>query len=161
MVPGFWVNECVQSPVVAEFDHLIKSHPAYNEALTVAHAAGLEILEFLERRIVSRAKSLGEAALLARDIHVLPEFLGNRSPFADPDSHAVIAGLDLDVDIASMERLFVAGLWGLAYGLADVGGAFRSPGGDRDLVGVSGGPGRRSVVGRRLRVYPAPTSCGP
>ena len=43
-----------------------------------------KILEFLERRIVSRAASLGEAALLARDIHVLPEFLGNRSPFADP-----------------------------------------------------------------------------
>ena len=74
----------------------------------------------------SRARQYpGEAALLARDIHVLPEFLGNRSPYADPDSRAVIAGLDLDADIGSMERLFVAGLCGLAYGLADVVDAFR------------------------------------
>jgi D-ribulokinase len=146
MVPGFWLNEGGQSAAGAAIDHLIKSHPAYNEALAAAHASGIEILEFLERRIVSRAKSLGEAALFARDIHVLPEFLGNRSPFADPDSRAVVAGLDLDVDIASMERLFVAGLCGLAYGLADVVDAFRSHGVDSDLMVISGGAGRSSLV---------------
>jgi D-ribulokinase len=146
MVPGFWLNEGGQSAAGAAIDHLIKSHPAYNEALAAAHAGGLEILEFLERRIVSRAKSPGEAALFARDIHVLPEFLGNRSPFADPDSRAVVAGLDLDADIGSMERLFVAGLCGLAYGLADVVDAFRSHGVDSDLMVISGGAGRSSLV---------------
>jgi D-ribulokinase len=146
MVPGFWLNEGGQSAAGAAIDHLIKSHPAYIEALAMAHAGGMEILEFLERRIVSRAKSLGEAALFARDIHVLPEFLGNRSPFADPDSRAVVAGLDLDVDIGSMERLFVAGLCGLAYGLADVVDAFRSHGVDSDLMVISGGAGRSPLV---------------
>ena len=84
MVPGFWLNEGGQSAAGAAIDHLVRSHPAYDETVAAAHAAGMEALEFLERRIVSRAASLGEAALLARDIHVLPEFLGNRSPFADP-----------------------------------------------------------------------------
>jgi len=146
MVPGFWLNEGGQSAAGAAIDHLIKSHPAYNEAVATAQSAGMEVLEFLERRIVSRAPSLGEAALLARDIHVLPEFLGNRSPFADPYSRAVIAGMDLDTDIGSMERLFVAGLCGLAYGLADVVEAFRSHGVDSDLMVISGGAGRSSLV---------------
>src|ERR1700686_2470100 len=146
MVPGFWLNEGGQSAAGAAIDHLIKSHPAYNEALAAAHAAGMEILEFLEQRIVSRSGRLGEAALLARDIHVLPEFLGNRSPFADPDSRAIVAGMDLDVDIGSMERLFLAGLCGLAYGLADVVEAFRSHGVDSDLMLISGGAGRSSLV---------------
>jgi D-ribulokinase len=84
--------------------------------------------------------------LFARDIHVLPEFLGNRSPFADPDSRAIVAGMDLDADIGSMERLFVAGLCGLAYGLADVVEAFRSHGLDSDLMVISGGAGRSSLV---------------
>src|SRR5665213_1462546 len=118
MVPRFWLNEGGQSAAGAAIDHLIRSHPAHNEVIAAAHAAGLEILEFLERRIISRAANPGEAARFARDVHVLPEFLGNRSPFADPHSRAIVAGLDLDADIGSMERLFVAGLCGLAYGLA-------------------------------------------
>jgi D-ribulokinase len=146
MVPGFWLNEGGQSAAGAAIDHLVRSHPAYDEAVATARAGGMEILEFLERRIVSRSGSPGQAALLARDIHVLPEFLGNRSPFADPDSRAVVAGLDLDVDIGSMERLFVAGLCGLAYGLADVVEAFRAHGVDSDLMVMGGGAGRSSLV---------------
>src|SRR5438552_2266203 len=146
MVPGFWLNEGGQSAAGAAIDHLIRSHPAYNEVVASAHSAGMEVLEFLERRIVSRMPSLGEAALLARDIHVLPEFLGNRSPFADPYSRAVVAGMDLDVDIGSMERLFVAGLCGLAYGLADVVEAFRSHVVDSDMMVISGGAGRSPLV---------------
>jgi D-ribulokinase len=146
MVPGFWLNEGGQSAAGAAIDHLVKSHPAYGEAVAAARADGMEILEFLERRIVSRAQNAGEAALFARDIHVLPEFLGNRSPFADPDSRAIVAGMDLDTDIGSMERLFVAGLCGLAYGLADVVDAFRSHGVDSDLMVISGGAGKSSMV---------------
>jgi len=146
MVPGFWLNEGGQSAAGAAIDHLVKSHPAYGEAVAAAHAAGMEIPEFLERRIVSRVASLGEAAVLARDIHVLPEFLGNRSPFADPYSRAVVAGMDLDADIGSMERLFVAGLCGLAYGLADVVEALRTHGVDSDMMVISGGAGKSSLV---------------
>jgi D-ribulokinase len=146
MVPGFWLNEGGQSAAGAAIDHLVKSHPAYGEAVAVAHAAGMEIPEFLERRIASRVASLGKAAVFARDIHVLPEFLGNRSPFADPYSRAVVAGMDLDVDIGSMERLFLAGLCGLAYGLADVVEAFRAHGVDSDMMVISGGAGRSPLV---------------
>jgi D-ribulokinase len=146
MVPGFWLNEGGQSAAGAAIDHLVRSHPAYDEAVATAHASGIEILEFIERRIVSRSQNPGEAALLAADLHVLPEFLGNRSPFADPDARAVIAGAGLDADIGSMERLFVAGLCGLAYGLADVVEAFRSHGVDSDLMVMGGGAGRSSLV---------------
>jgi D-ribulokinase len=146
MVPGFWLNEGGQSAAGAAIDHLVKSHPAYGEAVAAAHAAGMEIPEFLERRIASRVASLGEAAVFARDIHVLPEFLGNRSPFADPYSRAVVAGMDLDVDIGSMERLFLAGLCGLAYGMADVVEAFRAHGVDSDMMVISGGAGRSPLV---------------
>jgi len=54
--------------------------------------------------------------------------------------------MDLEVDVSSMERLFVAGLCGLAYGLADVVEAFRSHGVDSDLMVISGGAGRSSLV---------------
>jgi D-ribulokinase len=77
---------------------------------------------------------------------VLPEFLGNRSPYADPNSRAVIAGLDLDADIGAMERLFIAGLCGLAYGLADVIDAFGAHQVQSSVIVMGGGAGRSPLV---------------
>jgi D-ribulokinase len=146
MVPGFWLNEGGQSAAGAAIDHLILSHPAHAEAVAAARDAGTGILELLEQRIVARAGTVGAAALLARELHVLPEFLGNRSPYADPDSRAVIAGLDLDAGIGAMERVFVAGLCGLAYGLADVVDAFSAKGVDTSMMVISGGAARSPLV---------------
>src|SRR5207253_6507060 len=72
MVPGLWLNEGGQSAAGAGIDHLVHSHPAYPEAATAATAAGVTLLELLERRVLARCPAVGEAALLARDIHVLP-----------------------------------------------------------------------------------------
>jgi D-ribulokinase len=146
MVPGLWLNEGGQSAAGAAIDHLIGSHPAYKQAVEAARAAGLDVLDYLERRVVSRFAHPGDAARLARDIHVMPEFLGNRSPHADPDSRAIVSGLDLDVDIGAMERLFVAGLCGLAYGLADVVDALRAHGVESELIVISGGAARSALV---------------
>jgi D-ribulokinase len=146
MVPGFWLNEGGQSAAGAAVDHLLRSHPAHAEAVAAARNEGVDIIEFLERRILSRVSSAGAAAAVARDIHVLPEFLGNRSPYADPGSRAVIAGLDLDADIGAMERLFVAGLCGLAYGLADVIDAFAAHKVESNVIVMGGGAGRSPLV---------------
>ena len=146
MVPGFWLNEGGQSAAGAAVDHLIRSHPGHAEASAAARREGVDIITFLEKRILARASNAGEAALLARDLHVLPEFLGNRSPYADPDSRAVIAGLDLDADLGAMERLFMAGLCGLAYGLADVIDAFKTHGVRSNMIVMGGGAGRSPLV---------------
>jgi D-ribulokinase len=146
MVPGFWLNEGGQSAAGAAVDHLIRSHPGHAEASQAAQRDGLDIIGFLEKRILTRAKNASEAALLARDLHVLPEFLGNRSPYANPDSRAVIAGLDLDADLDAVERLFLAGLCGLAYGLADVVDAFKAHGVQSNMIVMGGGAGRSPLV---------------
>ncbi|MGY8707789.1 FGGY-family carbohydrate kinase [Bradyrhizobium sp. 18BD] len=149
MVPDFWLNEGGQSAAGAAIDHLLKSHPGHAEASAAARGEGVDLIEFLERRIIARAGDASRAALLARDVHVLPEFIGNRSPYADPDTRAVIAGLDLDTDIGSMERLFVAGLCGLAYGLAEVIEAFAAHG-VRAGIMIMGGGASRSLLVRQI-----------
>jgi D-ribulokinase len=146
MVPGLWLNEGGQSAAGAGIDHLVRSHPAHEEAARLAKAEGLDVLDLLERRALARAADVGAAATLARDLHVRPEFLGNRSPYADPNARAVISGLDLDADLASLERLFVAGLCGLAYGLADVIDAMRSHDIACRMMVISGGAARSRLV---------------
>jgi FGGY-family pentulose kinase len=146
MVPGFWLNEGGQSAAGAAIDHLLRSNPAHAQVSAAARGEGVETIEYLERRILSHVGNAGAVAALARDIHVLPEFLGNRSPYADPDSRAVIAGLDLDADIGAMERLFIAGLCGLAYGLADVIDAFAAHQVRSNIIVMAGGAARSPLV---------------
>lgn len=146
MVPGLWLNEGGQSAAGAGIDHLMRGHPAYADAESAAAQAGLGLLDFLEQRVIARAGTLAEAALLARHVHALPEFLGNRSPHADPDARAVLAGLNLDHDLASLETLFVAALCGLAYGLADVVDAMRRQSITASMMVISGGASRSALV---------------
>jgi len=146
MVSGLWLNEGGQSATGAAIDHLVQSHPAYPELAAAATAGGVAPLDLLERSVIERLGSVGEAALLARDLHVLPEFLGNRSPYADPEARAVVAGLDLDRGLGSLQRLFVAGLCGVAYGLADVIDAMRAQGIPCRTIVASGGASRSPLV---------------
>jgi D-ribulokinase len=146
MIPGLWLNEGGQSAAGAGIEHLVRSHPAYPEAVAAAKAADMSLLDFLEHRAVARFQTVGETALLARSAHVLPELLGNRSPHADPSARAVIAGLDLDCDLESLERLFVSGLCGLAYGLADVVDVMRAHGIPCRMMVISGGASRSPLV---------------
>jgi len=146
MVPGRWLCEGGQSAAGAAIDRLVRSHPAYPQVHAAAAAQGRNVLEYLEVEATKGVASIGEAALLARGAHVLPEFLGNRSPYADPGMRAVIAGLDLNDDAAGLARLYVAGLCGLAYGLADIVDAMRARGIASEMMIISGGVSRSELV---------------
>ncbi len=146
MLPGRWLNEGGQSAAGAGIDYLVQSHPAFRETAAKAETAGLGALEYIEHSAVARAASLSETARLANHIQVLPEFLGNRSPFADPDARAIIAGLDLDRSLENLEALYVAALCGLAYGLADVVDAMKAQGIDCGLMVISGGAAKSPLV---------------
>jgi len=146
MLPGRWLNEGGQSAAGAGIDYLVQSHPAFRDAAAASEAEHMGLLEYLEQCAVGRSASISDAARLARHLHVLPEFLGNRSPFADPDARAIIAGLDLDRSIENLEALYVAALCGLAYGLADVVDAMRAQQIDCGLMVISGGAAKSPLV---------------
>ena len=141
MVPGLWLNEGGQSAAGAALDHLLTLHPAYAQAVERAETAGRPLLAWLE----AQANLAGDATL-ARSIHVVPEFLGNRAPHADPDARAVIAGLDLEDDLDSLVRLYVAGLCGLAYGARQIVEAMAAKGIVLQQIIISGGAAQSPLV---------------
>ena len=136
LIPGLWLSEGGQSAFGAAIDRLVKSHPAW---------AGRGF-EALERDILTRCGAPSQAAKLAQDLHVLPDFLGNRSPFADAHARGALAGLDLDEDEASLQALYVAGLCGLAQGLAQVVRALEAGGFAFDTLVACGGAARGRLV---------------
>ncbi len=148
MVPGLWLNEGGQSAAGAAIDTLVRRHPAAPEAEAAARAAGMSLSQFLSQEAEKRG---GAAALpgLVGELHVVPEFLGNRAPFADPDALGIIAGIGIDADIDSLVGLYLAGMCGLGYGARQIVEAEREGGIAIEAMVVSGGAGQ-SALSRQL-----------
>lgn len=146
MVPGMWLNEGGQSAAGAAIEQLLAFHPAAVEAETAAKAAGQGLPAWLAARAASMVSNLSEAVSLAQGLHVVPEFLGNRAPFADPHARAIIAGLGMERDIDSLVALYVAGLCGIAYGLRQIIDTQDKAGAPVDRVVISGGAGQLDLV---------------
>jgi D-ribulokinase len=150
MVPDAWLNEGGQSVAGAAIDQLLSMHPAAPDARRQAQDAGLALPDMLAERAAQGAASLSRTANLAKGLHVVPEFLGNRSPLADPQARAVIAGLGMDDDLESLVALYIAGLCSVGYGLRQIIEAQAAAGAPIERVVISGGAGRLDLVRQLL-----------
>jgi D-ribulokinase len=145
MVPGTWLCEGGQSAAGAAIDQLVSMHPAHGEAVARARAAGQSLPVWLADQALATCGAASEAVLLVRHLHVVPEFLGNRAPFADPKARAVIAGQGMERDIASLVSLYIAGICGLGYGLRQIVQAQAEHGAPVSSIAISGGAGQHPL----------------
>lgn len=150
MAPGLWLNEGGQSGAGAAIDQLIGFHPAAPEAQRSATAQGLSLPDWLAARAAQHVAKASEAVHLAGDLIVVPDFLGNRSPHADPQARAVIAGLGMEQDLDHLVALYVAGLTGIGYGLRQIIAASRAKGATIEAIVLSGGAGRQPLIRQLL-----------
>ncbi|MDD5201205.1 MAG: FGGY-family carbohydrate kinase [Terrimicrobiaceae bacterium] len=118
MIPDLWLTEGGQSATGALIDHVIFSHPAAAALKAQAKAQGKTVYELLNARLdaLAKAEACAFPAELTRDLHVQPDFHGNRSPRADPTLKGVIAGLGLSVTLDDLARQYLAAVQAVAYG---------------------------------------------
>lgn len=150
MVPGLWLNEGGQSAAGAAIDQLLVFHPAAREASDRAQASGKSLPAFLAEIATAQVETLSETVLAAGGLHVVPEFLGNRAPFADPHARAVIAGLGMERDLDSLVALYIAGLCGIGYGLRQIIETQAKHGAGVKRIVISGGAGSSPLVRQLL-----------
>jgi D-ribulokinase len=150
MVPDAWLNEGGQSVAGAAIEHLLSMHPATPDARQQAEQAGQSLPVMLASLAAQAADSLSGAVLLAKGLHVVPEFLGNRAPLADPHARAVIAGLGMENDLDSLVALYIAGICSIGYGLRQIIEAQTLAGAPIERVVISGGAGRLDLVRQLL-----------
>ncbi|WP_234187308.1 FGGY-family carbohydrate kinase [Shinella sp. NM-101] len=150
MVPGMWLNEGGQSAAGAAIEQLLSFHPAAGEAAERARSRGLSLPVLLAELAAEKAETLSGVAGLADGLHVVPEFLGNRAPFADPHARAAIVGLGMERDIDNLVALYVAGLCGIGYGLKQIIDAQAAAGAPVEKIVISGGAGQLDLVRQLL-----------
>ena len=165
MVPGLWLNEGGQSAAGAAIERLVGMHPAAVELAGIAARSGQSLSQWLAQQ-AERHGGAASADKLIGGLHVVPEFLGNRAPLANPDARGLIAGLDMATGADSLVALYLAGLCGLGYGARQILQAMRACGIRIDTIAISGGAGQSPLVRQLIadstgKVVYAPTSPEP
>ncbi|KAH7935098.1 hypothetical protein HPB52_003958 [Rhipicephalus sanguineus] len=117
MVPGMWLSEAGQSAAGALVDHVISTHPAY-PLVQAKTKPGRRPEDTLNAMLLTMCEQRGldSPSQLVADLHVWPDFHGNRSPVADPNLRGMISGLTLSAGEEDLAKLYLATLQALAYG---------------------------------------------
>lgn len=150
MVPGMWLNEGGQSAAGAAIDQLLAFHPAAREAANRAKQRAVPLPVFLADLALEKFENASAAVEHTQGIHVVPEFLGNRAPFADPHARALIAGLGMENDLDNLLSLYIAGICGIGYGLRQIIDVQDQAGATIENIVISGGAGQHPFIRQLL-----------
>ena len=139
MVPGLWLTEGGQSATGALIDHVIRSHARYAELEADARHRSTTVYALLNERLDALAASLAFPAALSSDLHVMPDFHGNRSPRADPTLRGMISGLRLSDSIDTLALIYLATVQAIAHGTRHIVDAMNASGYRIDTLVACGG----------------------
>ncbi len=150
MVPGMWLTEGGQSATGALIDHTIHGHARGAELAAEAQARGTTVYALLNERVARLATDRGVAfpAELVRELHVLPDHHGNRSPRANPTLRGMVSGLTLDDSVDALALLYLATIQALAHGTKHVLDACNAAGHRIDTLIACGGDAKNPLFVR-------------
>ncbi|XP_019387067.1 PREDICTED: FGGY carbohydrate kinase domain-containing protein isoform X1 [Crocodylus porosus] len=115
MVPGFWLNEGGQSATGKLIEHVVQGHVAFPELQAKAAASAQSIYTYLNSHLDLIKKSL-PVGFLTVDLHVWPDFHGNRSPLADLTLKGMVVGLTLSQGLDDLALIYLATIQAIALG---------------------------------------------
>lgn len=113
MIPGLWLNEGGQSAAGSLLDWTLHQSDAWPHLQDTAGQARRNPYAVLNDWVAALATRERRPT---RDLHVLPDHHGNRSPRADPSARGVVVGLTLEDGEAGLARRYLATVQALAYG---------------------------------------------
>ncbi|WP_167467300.1 FGGY-family carbohydrate kinase [Buttiauxella warmboldiae] len=113
MYPGWWLNEGGQSAAGALVDWTVMQSDAWPALRNEADALGCSVYQILNQW-VSELEACEKYP--TRQLHVLADHHGNRSPRSDANARGMVAGLTLEKGQPALARLYLATLQAIAYG---------------------------------------------
>nr|GAT46184.1 predicted protein [Mycena chlorophos] len=138
---GWWMNEGGQSSTGQLIDFVLTTHPAYATLVEEGKKQGKNIYTILtdtleKLRVEEGAETLTE---LTKDMHLYPDFHGNRSPLADPRMRGALMGLVLSSSLSDLARRYYLALQAIALQTRHIIDTLEAAGHDVRLVALSGG----------------------
>jgi FGGY-family pentulose kinase len=148
MLPGLWLTEGGQSATGALIDHIVQSHARAAELDARAKERGVNVYALLNDVLEGLASAAPFPAALTRELHVYPDFHGNRSPRADPTLRGMISGLRLSDSVESLALLYLASVQAIAHGTRHIIDSMNARGYRIDTLVACGGDTKNAVFVR-------------
>jgi len=156
MIPGMWLTEGGQSATGALIDHTVMSHVRGRELAAQARQQGKTVYGLLNNRLQELSAAAPFPSALTRDVHVLPDHHGNRSPRADASLRGMVSGLQLSDSVDTLALLYLATIQGLAHGTRHILAVMKDHGHRIDTLVATGGDAKNHVF---LREHADATGC--
>jgi FGGY-family pentulose kinase len=98
LLPNFWMAEGGQSATGELLKHVLETHPAYNETMSMAESFNTSIYDYLNSHLeeLKEKNKAPTVSYLGRHFFFYGDLWGNRSPIADPNMTGSIIGLSSD-----------------------------------------------------------------
>lgn len=98
ILPEFWMAEGGQSATGELLKHVLETHPAYNETMSMAESFNTSIYEYLNSHLQEMQEKIQAPTIsyLGRHFFFYGDLWGNRSPIADAKMTGSIIGLSSD-----------------------------------------------------------------
>lgn len=114
LFPRHFVHSAGQSVAGLLVDFVIRTHPAHSEMrLQAQDKHSHEYLNEVLRSMVRR-RDLPDYDGLTRDVHVWPDYHGNRSPLDEPSLRGMLVGLSMASDVENLAVVYLAFIQALA-----------------------------------------------
>ncbi|KAJ6018078.1 sugar kinase [Penicillium sp. IBT 35674x] len=112
ILPGYWMAEGGQSATGELLKHVIETHPAFNQATSIAESYHANIYEYLNEHLkeMVQDQQAPSVSYLGRHFFFYGDLWGNRSPIADPNMTGSIFGLTSDKTVDGLAIYYYATL---------------------------------------------------
>lgn len=142
LFPGLWMHEAGQSLTGAALDAVLEQHPAGPRAASAeAHGeAAATVLQLMD----------AEGPAFAARRHLVPDWLGNRSPLGDGSVRALVLGLGEERDPRSFHETYYATARALALQVRQIADHLDAHGYTIRRAALSGGHARNPLL---LQLY--------
>ncbi|KAF2771526.1 Pentulose kinase [Teratosphaeria nubilosa] len=148
LIPDYWLAEGGQSATGELLKHVIETHPAFQEAMSVAETFNANIYDYLNEHLRELQEKINAPSIsyLGRHFFFYGDLFGNRSPVADPEMKGSVIGLSSDKSIDSLALYYYATMEFIALQTHQIIEAMNSSGHVISSIFMSGSQCQNSVL---------------
>jgi FGGY-family pentulose kinase len=148
IIPGYWMAEGGQSATGELLKHVLETHPAFNQASSMAESYNTNIYDFLNQHLLDMQTRSNAPSVpyLGRHFFFYGDLFGNRSPLADPNMKGSVIGLSSDKSLDGMALYYYGTMEFIALQTKQIIGAMNEAGHKISSIFMSGSQCQNDIL---------------